>query len=434
MAASPEGPIVASHDPTVTSPSLQTTSTSAPELETAALAGTEARALAPGRARSRAIDALRGAVMVLMVLDHARDFFFGMGRISPTDLTVTTPVLFFTRWITHFCAPVFVFLAGTSAFLYGAKRTPQALRRFLTVRGLLLVFLELTVVHFCWFPDPFFRFNLLQVIWVIGWSMVLLAPLTRLPVKALVAIGAVIMLGHNALDGIHAKSLPHLGWLWSILHERASFHPVPGKQVFLSYPLLPWLGVMTLGYGFGQVMQLEAPRRRAITLRLGLALSLSFVVLRAANFYGDHVPWTVQRTPVFTLLSFLNCEKYPPSLLYALMTLGPALCLLAAFDSERASTSTTWRSVLSPLQVLGGVPLFFYVAHLALLRYVSAPMAFARFGAAAFKPPPGHAGSPELDLSLTYLAWIVAVLLLYPAARWFRKKKELQPNSWLRYL
>lgn len=387
-----------------------------------------------GRHRNSAIDALRGVVMVLMVLDHARDFYFGAMRIRPTDLAATTPLLFFTRWVTHFCAPVFVFLAGTSAFLYGARRTKAELSRFLLSRGVFLVLLEITVIRMCWIPDPFYKFTLLQVIWAIGWSMVLLAAAVRLPMPAVVAIGAVIVAGHNAFDGVHAKELGSWGWLWSMLHERASFQPLPGRRVFLSYPMLPWFGVMALGYGFGSVMRRDAAERRALTLRLGLATTLAFVVIRALNVYGDPGPWSPQRSPLFTVMSFLNCEKYPPSLLYSLMTLGPALCLLAWLDSGKVAASAAARRLVAPLAVLGGVPLFFYVAHLVLLRYSSAPIAFVRFGPSAFQPPPGHAGSPELPLWVVYVVWVLAVVALYPLASRFRAKKEARPESWLRYL
>jgi uncharacterized membrane protein len=389
---------------------------------------------AVGRKRSVAIDALRGLAMVVMVLDHARDFFFGAMRIRPTDLTETTPLLFFTRWVTHFCAPVFVFLAGTSAFLYGARHTKSELSRFLLSRGIFLVLLEITVIRMCWIPDPFYKFTLLQVIWAIGWSMVLLAAAVRLPVSAVVAIGAIVVLGHDAFDGVHAKALGAWGPLWSVLHERASFQPLPGRRVFLSYPMLPWFGLMSLGYGFGSVMRREAAERRTVTLRLGLGATLAFVALRAVNVYGDPSPWAPQRSGLFTLMSFLNCEKYPPSLLYSLMTLGPALCLLAWLDSERVAASAAARRAIAPLAVLGGVPLFFYVAHLVLLRYSSAPIAFVRFGPSAFQPPPGHAGSPELPLGVVYVVWVVAVLALYPLAKRFRAKKEARPESWLRYL
>lgn len=365
--------------------------------------------------------------MVVMVLDHARDFFFGAMRISPTDLAHTTPVLFFTRWVTHFCAPVFVFLAGTSAFLYGAKRGPREAARFLRTRGLFLVLLEITVVRMCWMPDPGYHFTLIQVIWAVGWSMVILSLLVPLGLRATLAVGAVITLFHDLLAPVRAASFGKLGFLWTILFARGNLEPLPGHRVFISYSVMPWAGVIALGYAFGSVLSREPAERRRLMRSIGFATVGLFVLLRAVNVYGDPQPWSVQKSPLFTLMSFLNCAKYPPSLLFLSMTLGPALLLLSVLDRPGAPE-------LRPLRVLGSVPLFFYVAHLALLRYTSAPLAFLKFGPSAFQPPPGHAGSPEYDLPATYLAWIVAVLLLYPAAAWFAKKKERSDAAWLRYL
>lgn len=368
--------------------------------------------------------------MVVMVLDHARDFYFGPAKANPTDLAETTPALFFTRWVTHFCAPVFVFLAGTSARIYQARRGVAAASSFLLTRGLVLVLLEITVVRMCWIPDPFYRFTLLQVIWVIGWSMVVLSAAVRLPELLVAGSGAVILLLHDLVDGVHAKDLGSFSWLWTFMFERGALTPLPGHRIFVTYPLVPWLGVMFLGYTFGKLMLAEQAVRCAQSRRIGLAAIAVFVVLRAVNAYGDPVPWSVQRTSFFTLMSFLNCQKYPPSLLFTLMTLGPALVVLSVLDRESLATSRSMRA----LAVLGGVPLFFYVAHLALLRYTSAPLALARFGPSAFQPPPGHAGSPEYELWVVYVAWVLAVLLLYLPSRWFLRKKEANPASVLKYL
>lgn len=381
-----------------------------------------------GRSRIAALDVLRGIAMVLMVLDHARDFFFGMTRVVPTDLAVTTPALFATRWVTHFCAPVFVFLAGTSAWLYRTRHSPAEATRFLLGRGLFLVLLEVTVIRLCWIPDPTYSFTLVQVIWALGWSMMMLGLASRLPRGAVVALGAAIVLGHNLLDSVHAADLGVPPWAWAFVHERATIEPFPGKKVFFSYPVLPWFGVMALGYAFGAVVQTEPAARVARTRRIGLALTLLFFAVRGINAYGDPAPWSVQATPLLTAMSFLNCEKYPPSLAYLLMTMGPALLLLSVLDTPRPPGR-----IRSALAVLGGVPLFFYIAHLVLLRYTSLPLAYLRFGAAAFEPPPGHAGSPDYDLGVTWLAWILAVIVLYPLAARFQRRKELRPESWLRY-
>ena len=378
--------------------------------------------------RNQAIDMLRGVVMVLMALDHARDFFSGGFRVSPTDLATTTPILFATRWITHFCAPVFVFLAGTAAFLYGSRRTPGELSYFLLTRGLWLVFLELTVMRIGWTPDPFYRISMLQVIWAIGWSMVLMSLACRLPLAAVAVLGLTILLGHNLFDSVHRDSFGDLGWLWSLAHERGTLEPLPGRRFFVAYPILPWFGVMAVGFVFGKCMQLPRDERRKLMLRLGLSLTAAFVVLRAVNLYGDPQPWSIQPSAVFTVMSFLNCHKYPPSLLFLLMTLGPALCALRWMETIAPRRAARW------FIVIGTVPLFYYLAHLLLLRWTSLPMAFARFGTAAFQPPPGHAGSPDFDLWVTYVAWLVAIALLYPACRWFAGVKRRRREWWMSYL
>jgi uncharacterized membrane protein len=366
--------------------------------------------------RTKAIDLARGLIMILMVLDHARDFFSGFG--AATDLATTTPALFFTRWVTHFCAPGFVLLAGTAAFLYGQRHDPKERFKFLLTRGLWLVVLELTIVRFAWIPDPTYSWTLLQVIWAIGWSMVVLAPLSLLPPRAVAAVGAVMVLFHNFLDPIDG------GVWWSILHVQDSHEILDGRRLIVSYPLIPWIGVMALGYGLGEVV-LRSDRRRLL-FNLGLGVTLGFLALRAINVYGDPEPWSEQKDPLFTVMSFLNCEKYPPSLAYLLMTLGPLLFVLAAFDRFRLP-----RPIESPLEVFGRVPLFFYVVHLYLLRFVAAGFAYARFGVSAFMPPPdGHAGSPEYPLWGAYLAWIAALAILYPLCRAFGKLKQRHARSW----
>lgn len=376
--------------------------------------------------RNLAIDALRGLVILLMVLDHTRDFFFGF-QVKPTDLSVTTPVLFFTRWVTHFCAPVFVFLAGASAFLYGKRNTPRQLTQFLVTRGLLLIVLELTVVRMCWIPDPLYRMTLLQVIWVLGWSMLLLAAAARLSALAIAALALGFTLAQTQLAQLTAASFGSFAWLFQLLFQRAVLHPAEGRIVAVTYPIVPWCALMFFGYAYGSWLQLPAEQRRRRTLRLGAALSAAFVVLRAFTSAGDPVAWREQNTPLFSLMAFLNCEKYPPSLCYMLMTMGPALCLLALWDRQ---TNARWQRFLA---VYGSVPLFCYVTHLAVLRYSALPLAFSRFGQAAFVPPPGHAGSPEYPLWVTYVVWLLAIALLYPAARWFLRKKRSRPESVLRF-
>jgi uncharacterized membrane protein len=372
--------------------------------------------------RDDAIDWLRGVVMALMVLDHARDFWHGIGH-KPLDLASTTPLLFATRWITHFCAPVFVFLAGTAAHLYGVRRGAAERTRYLLSRGVFLVLLEITVLRLLWMPDLLYRFTLLQVIWAIGWSMLALAGLSLLPRWVCAGVGALLVGCHNALDNVHAAQLGSLGPLWSLLHERAILVPAPGHSVLVSYPLVPWIGVMALGYAFGPVVQRPQSQRGRICVGLGLSALVAFVLLRAANGYGDPTPWTSQPAPLYTLLSFINCEKYPPSLDFLLMTLGPALLLLAAAPALSAR--------LPLLTTFGKVPLFFYVAHLFVLRATSLPVALAAVGERAFLPPPrGTAGSPELALGITYIAWLATLLLLYPVCRWYARARAKRRFAW----
>ncbi len=375
--------------------------------------------------RHRAMDLVRGLVMVVMVLDHTRDFYFGM-RIDPTDLAVTWPLLFFTRWITHFCAPGFVMLAGASAYLYGRKRTAAERRRFLVTRGLWLVVLELTLVHFGWDPEPEYAFVLLQVIWAIGWSMVLLAPISSLSPRALVAIGATIVIGHGLLDSVHLGSTEGERFLWSVVHEQQAFSPREGMRVIVAYPLVPWVGVMALGFGLGELYLGDAEKRRRALIGMGVGSIAAFVVVRAIDRYGDPEPWVTQDSAIFTLMSFLNCTKYPPSLDYLLMTLGPLLLLLATF--ERFALPSV---VARVLETFGRVPLFFYVTHLYLLSISAATFAWFRWGEHAFESPPeGHRGCPEWSLGGAYAVWASAIAILYWPCAWFARLKERRSKDW----
>ncbi|MDB4929749.1 MAG: hypothetical protein JWM10_2233 [Myxococcaceae bacterium] len=377
------------------------------------------------RARNAAIDALRGAVMVLMALDHARDFFADGFRSEPTNLATTTAALFFTRWITHFCAPVFVFLAGTAAFLYRDKNGPAAGSRFLLTRGLWLVFLELTAMRLGWTPDPFYRFTLAQVIWAIGWSMVALAAISRLPLRAVALTGAVIIGAHNLLDGVKTSAFGSFGWLWKIAHDGGMLEPVRGHQLYVAYPVLPWIGVIALGYAFGAWMKLPLEERRPRTLRLGIAATAAFVLLRGINLYGDPVRWSVQpRGALFTVMSFINCDKYPPSLLYALMTLGPALVALALLDGAKPGRVTR------VLTVFGSVPLLYYFAHLVAMRWTGLAISYSRVGSEVIS----SRGRTGLGLWAAYVGWVAVVAALYPLCRWFAEVKSRRRDWWLSYL
>jgi uncharacterized membrane protein len=374
--------------------------------------------------RIASADVLRGLAMVLMVLDHTRDFAHRESFLfDPTDLDQATPDIFQTRWITHFVAPVFVLLAGTSArfqVLAGRSRTEMA--RFLVVRGLWLILLELTVVRVgIWFnADPAFL-GMLQVIWALGVSMIVLAGLVFLPDLAIAGVGLAIIVGHNLLDRVDPP--PGQELLWAILHERENLaiFSTSGPDLFVLYPILPWIGVMALGYALGRLYTWDGPRRRRTLLGLGLATTLAWVAIRFVNDYGDPNPWRQFPDTVTTILSFLNAEKYPPSLDFLAMTLGPALIALAALDRVTANrTPVRW------LAVLGGVPLFFYllqwyVAHgLAVLAEAVAGQDVAwhfltppeRFSAI-----PPDAGFP---LPVVYLLWLTGLAILYPLSRWYR--------------
>lgn len=359
--------------------------------------------------------------MVLMVLDHVRDFV-GDRPYGATDLERTTVALFLTRWMTHFCAPVFVFLAGTGAYLAGTRGKDRSeLARFLWTRGLWLIVLELTVVRFgmTFRLDP--TRGLMQVIWAIGWSMIALAALIRLPTTWVATIGLLMIAGHNLLDGIRAEMFGAHGplkGLWHILHEPGRIAPLPGTRFFIVYPLVPWIGVMATGFAFGGLLRLEPARRRRALVQLGSALTAAFLLLRAGNFYGDPGPWHVQpRGPVFTILSFLNCEKYPPSLLYLLMTLGPAILVLGALDRGVGRLG-------QPLVTLGRVPLFFYLLQWPLAH----ALAIALVAVRGEPPDEGH------GLPVVYLVWLAAMTILYPLCAQFAALKRRRRDAWLNYL
>jgi uncharacterized membrane protein len=401
----------------------------------------------PRPPRQAAVDKLRGAVIVLMVLDHARDFFCSLA-ISPTDLAATSVPLFLTRWVTHLCAPVFVLLAGTAAYLRGRGQPREALSGHLVRRGLFLVLLELTIVRLCLVPDLGYHLTVLSVLWALGWSMVALAILIRLPAAATVAVGLALVAGHNLLDGVRVVEPAALAALWKVLHQPGFIPLAAGHVAVVGYPLLPWIGVMALGHGLGRIIDdADVARRRRRLLSIGLGALLAFFLLRGWNLYGDPRPWMAQpRGAVFTVLSFFNTEKYPPSLLFLLMTLGPALCALALLDRRPAQGSAAsgpagepgqaGSSLLArPLLVFGRVPLFFFVTHLVLLRLASAPFAALRWGPTAFAlPPAGHAGNPEFPLWVAYPVWAATLLVLYPLCRWFMTVKSRRRGGWLSYV
>jgi uncharacterized membrane protein len=367
--------------------------------------------------------------MVLMALDHVRGYFTTLP--DPTDLDHTTAAFFLTRWISHLCAPTFVFLAGTGAYLATRHgKTRAELAWFLLTRGLWLVLLELTLVKFAWTFTLDHNYNA-GVLWAIGWSMVVLAGLVFLPTWAVTAFGLLLIAGHNLLDPVRAADLGPFSDLWEILH-RKEMHREPlvffgGAVKFgTQYPLIPWIGVMAAGYGFGALLVRPTAVRRQWLLALGTALCLGFVLLRAGNVYGDPDPWSDQGDRLFTVLSFLNCHKYPPSLLYLLMTLGPALLLLAWFEKAPHLPGR-------PLLVFGRVPMFFYLIHIPLIHALARGTALVRYGPAIFEAEqlPADAG---YSLPVVYGIWLGIVLALYPVCRWFAGVKRRRRAAWLSYL
>ena len=394
-----------------------------------------AAASRPPRQRVDSVDLVRGLIMILMALDHTRDFFGG-ASINPTDLATTTPQLFFTRWITHFCAPVFCLLTGTSAYLAGRSRTTGQLSYFLLTRGLWLVLLEVTVARFLWQFNVDYQVTIITVLWALGWSMVVLAGLVHFPAWVAGAFGGAMIVLHNLLDPIRAASFGSLAPFWNVLHAPGLLYAAPGRIVILAYPLIPWIGVMAVGYSLGAIYGVSAERRRRLLLRLGVALTAAFVVLRFINVYGDPFPWKVQPSAAFTALSFLNLTKYPPSLLFLLMTLGPALLLLRAADGRPVP------AILRPVYVIGKVPMYYYLAHILLLHLIAVGVSYARYGTIRYmfesaRPdqfpvtqPPGWAN----PLPIVYLLWIVVVVLLYPFCRWYAALKARSSNRLLSYL
>lgn len=373
--------------------------------------------------RVEAIDLLRGLVMVVMALDHVRDNVMPLG--DPVDLATTTPALFFTRIVTHYCAPTFYFLAGIAAWYASRRRTPSEMTRFLVTRGLWLVFLELTVVRVGWYFTWNFTYFEGLTIWALGWSMVALAGLIRLPRWLVLMIASAMILGHNTLDGVKPEAFGALAPLWTILHVPGSVHVGPA-MLWIAYPLIPWIGVMALGYAFGS----EGIRN---ALRIGPAMIVAFLALRFFNLYGDPHPWVAQKTAMFTFMAFLNVEKYPPSLLYLLMTLGPSITIIGL--------AKHWQPAFTkPIVLFGRVPMFYYLLHIYLAHLVGVFVALIRFGDAHTLFEMGTSfGNQKLPsnapLFAVYFGWIFVVIALYPACKWFAAVKARNAgNPWLSYL
>jgi uncharacterized membrane protein len=380
--------------------------------------------------RVNTVDILRGLVMIIMALDHTRDFFHHGG--DPSDLATTTLFLFFTRWITHFCAPVFVFLSGTSAYLSGRHKSKMELSAFLLKRGIWLVLVELVVFNLLLTFNPLYTFLVVQVIWVIGISMIILAAVLWLPMPLIFCIGIMLVFGHDLLDPLNFTGKAPAPLWWGLLHQQV-FIPYGDGRIFgVLYPLIPWPGVMMLGYCLGTLYQRDYPavKRQKQLLFAGLGSIVLFLLLRWSNLYGDPSLWSAQRRAAITIVSFFNTSKYPPSLLFLLMTLGPALVGLSLLEHAKGR----WTTFVS---VYGRVPFFYFLFHFFVIHLVCMVLFFvnghtlaqANTGMLLFR----HADF-GYTLPVVYLLWIALVLLMYPLCKSYGQYKAKHKHWWLSYL
>ncbi|MGZ9164916.1 MAG: DUF1624 domain-containing protein [Anaerolineales bacterium] len=390
------------------------------------------------RTRVESIDFLRGLVMILMALDHVRMYFgYGTWYAEPTNLATTTPLLFFTRWITHFCAPVFVFLAGASAFLHGERKAnSKETAWYLFIRGIWLILIEIVIINFAWTFDVTYSFRILQVIWAIGIGMLTLSALVFLPKRLILAIGLILVFGHNLLDPISAQGSSAWDLIWYALHQPKAVFIDSAHVINFVYPVLPWIGLMALGYVFGALYKKDFPveQRRGWLLTIGICATLPFIALRGFNLYGEPRHWQIQDSPAFSLISFLNTTKYPPSLHFLLMTMGPALIFLSAIGALRHRQA-------QPVIVFGRVPLFFYIIHLyvihalAMLLLVYQGRDGSEYILSARGIASGTLSNFGLSLEAVYLTWILVIIFLYPLCKWYQKYREDNPSKWwLSYL
>lgn len=384
------------------------------------------------------IDLLRGTVMLIMAIDHVRDYFHVTAfTADPTDLAVTTPALFFTRWITHFCAPTFVFLSGTSAFLAAQRKSLHQGSVFLLKRGAWLIIVEIAVITLALTFNPLYNLLVFQVIWAIGWSMIILALLIHAPVRIIALIGFVLVFGHNALDFIHLpqKGAASIWWKLAFTSPGAIIPLNTTHFILDAYAVLPWTGIMLLGYSFGTVYTTEqgVERRKKRIMMLGAGVIVLFFILRLVNRYGDPAPWSVQKTALFTGLSFLNVTKYPVSLMYTCMTIGPALIALSLLERSQQG----WVSRI--ISVYGRVPFFYYVCHFYLIRVLNIIVFFAMgYGVKDIVDPnlpflfrPMKFG---FGLAGVYAVWLLVILILYRPCRWFDRYRSTHNQWWLSYL
>ncbi len=396
--------------------------------------------ITPAQKRIESIDILRGLVMIIMALDHVRDYFHITANTdNPLNLATTTPELYFTRWITHFCAPVFVFLSGTSIYLQSLRKTKAALSGFLIKRGLWLIAAELVIISLAWTFNPSYHFIPLQVIWAIGISMVLLGLLIHLPYNAILVLGLIIVFGHNLLDIPESAPGFEPPFFWDLLHS-ARFKVYPyykDHAVIIAYPFLAWTGLMMLGYCAGKFFtkNYSQEKRKKILIAAGLALIVFFVLLRFTNVYGDPVDWTTQKNGLYTFFSFLNVNKYPPSLLYMCITIGPALLFLAFIEKVQNGFTRI-------MSAYGRVAFFYYILHIYLIHLFAVIAFFVRGHSMEEASQTGNVfpfyyvvPGEGYGLWLVYCVWLMVVLLLYPLCSWYDRYKSLHKEKWwLSYL
>lgn len=388
--------------------------------------------------RIASIDLVRGIIIILMALDHVRDYFHQYSYLhDPMAFEYTSAPIFFTRWITHFCAPSFMLLSGISAWLYQEKKGKQALSTFLFTRGLWLIFVELFYVSLMWTFNPSYSSFILQAIWGFGASMITLAALIHLPKRVLAPLGLLLIFGHNLLDMVDASGGERPSFIWSLLHQPnfAGYTAGPFRFV-VGYPALPYIGIITTGYSLGRLYTVSPDTRKKWLRNIGLGAIGLFILLRLINIYGDPAPWSQQKSALFTFLSFLNTTKYPPSLLYILMTLGPVLVLLAYLEGPL-------NAVTSRILVFGRVPMFFYLIHIPFIHGLGILGAmFTGYSPTVMvNLTTWVTANPQLkgygfSLPVVYVVWLLVLLMLYPVCKWYGNYKQAhqRDKKWLSYI
>ena len=381
--------------------------------------------------RIKSVDVLRGIIMVIMALDHTRDYFSNLHH-DPLDFNYANAFYFFTRWITHFCAPVFVFLSGTSAYLsIGRGKSKKQAARMLFTRGLMLILFELTIIRLGWAFNFDYHAIFVQVIWALGWCMIFLSAMIFLPLPVIAGVGLLLIFGANAFDSVHSDSFS-VPLAWDFLHQAdAVFLFNHSVRLFILYPVIPWAGVMMVGYCLGHIMQMPVQQRNKRFFMIGSSAILLFLILRGINIYGDPRPWVIQDSGLHTFLDFIKCQKYPPSLLYLLMTLGPAIAVLPLLGKINGRISNFFC-------VYGRVPLFYYILHIYLIHAVQVIIGLSMGYPLHIFTDTGSMFDPKLvwgfSLGWVYLIWISVVLILYYPCRWYMRIKMKHKRWWLSYL